>query len=87
MTIQLLECWFTQAIPTFPDIGSFKPIRLFDLAQIVSNKLGNGQVIILDENQTPSTYIPDKPIFPLNHQHIDLEQSIDRWATWLTLQN
>jgi nucleoside-diphosphate-sugar epimerase len=87
MTIQLLECWFDQTVPTFPDIGSFNPIKLSDLAQIVSNKLGNGQVTTLDENQIPSTYIPENPIFPLNYQHITLEGSIDRWVSWLALQN
>jgi nucleoside-diphosphate-sugar epimerase len=87
MTVQLLECWFADDIPTFPDIGSFNPVKLSDLAHVVSSKLGNGKVEILDENQTPSIYIPDNPTYPLNYQHIDLEQSLDRWASWLSLQN
>lgn len=87
MTVQLLECWFADDIPIFPDIGSFNPIKLSDLAQVVSSKLGNGKVKILGENQTASTYIPDNPTYPLNYQHIDLEQSIDRWASWLSFQN
>jgi nucleoside-diphosphate-sugar epimerase len=84
MTVQLIECWFDQAIPAFPDIGSFQPIKLSDLAQMVSNKLGNGKVVILNENQIPTTYIPENQILPLNHQHITLEQSIDRWVSWLS---
>lgn len=87
MTIQLLECWFDEAMHTFPDIGSFHPLKLSALAQIVSNRLGNGQVIILDENQIPSIYIPENQILPLNHQYITLEQSLDRWNSWLALQN
>lgn len=87
MTVQLLDCWFAAEVPTFPDLGSFVPIKLSELAQVVSSKLGNGKVKILDGNQLPSTYIPDNPTYPLNYQHIDLEQSIDRWASWLSLQN
>jgi len=87
MTVQLLECWFADDIPTFPDIGSFNPVKLSDLAHVVSSKLGNGKVEILDENQTPSIYIPDNPTYPLNYQNINLEQSIERWASWLSLQS
>ena len=87
MTVQLLECWFADDIPTFPDIGSFSPIKISDLAHTVSSKLGNGKVKIRDENQTASIYIPDNPTYPLNYQHIDLEQSIGRWVSWLSLQN
>ena len=87
MTIQLLECWFAEDVPTFPDIGSFNPVKLSDLAHAISSQLGNGKVKILHENQTPSTYIPDNPTYPLNDQHIDLEQSINRWASWVSLQN
>ena len=87
MTVQLLDCWFAAEVPTFPDIGSYIPIKLSELAQVISSKLGNGKVKILDGNQIPSTYIPDNPTYPLNYQHIDLEQSIDRWASWLSLQN
>ncbi len=87
LTIQLLQCWFAEDIPTFPDIGSFNPIKLSDLAHIISRKLGNGQVKILDANQAPSIYIPDNPTNSLNYQHINLEQSIERWASWLSLQS
>lgn len=87
MTIQLLECWFADDRPKFPDIGSFSPIKMSDLAYVVSNSLGNGKVKILDETQASSIYIPDNPTYPLNYQYIDLEQSIDRWASWLSLKN
>jgi dTDP-glucose 4,6-dehydratase len=87
MTVQLLECWFADDVPTFPDIGSFVPVKLSDLAHVISSKLGTGKVEILDENQTPSIYIPDNPTYPLNHQHINLDQSIERWASWLSLQS
>jgi nucleoside-diphosphate-sugar epimerase len=85
MTIQLLDCWFGDKNPTFPDIGSFNPIKLLDLARLISETLGNGNVVTIDNSQFPSTYIPDFFNPQLNQQHISLEETIERWAGWLVL--
>jgi hypothetical protein len=68
---------------SFPDIGSFNPIKLSDLAQTISKSLGNGNVTVVDKSQSPTTYIPDFLIPSLNNQHISLEETIYRWKTWL----
>ena len=85
MTIQLLDCWFGENNPTFPDIGSFNPIKLSDLARLISKSLGNGNVVTLDDSQSPTTYVPDLFTPSLNHQYISLEETIERWASWLVL--
>ena len=87
MTIQLLECWLGENNSLFPDIGSFKKIKLLDLARFVSDTLGNGKVIILDNSQPPSIYVPDLLTPSLNHQYISLEETVKRWALWLSLRN
>ena len=83
MTIQLLDCLFAENVPPFPDIGSFIPIKLSDLAQTISKSLGNGNVTVVDKSQSPTTYIPDFLIPSLNQQYISLEETISRWKTWL----
>ena len=83
MTIQLLDCWLGQNNFTFPDIGSFNPITIFDLAQFISKSLGNGNVVTLDNSELPTTYVPDFFIPSLNRQYISFEETIERWATWL----
>jgi dTDP-glucose 4,6-dehydratase len=86
MTIQLLDCWLGESSLPFPDIGSFNKIKLFDLAHFVSSTLGNGKVIILDNSQLPSVYVPDLLTPSLNHQYISLEETIERWFLWLSLR-
>ena len=83
MTIQLVDCLFSQDMPTFPDIGSFNSIKLLDLAQMISKSLGNGNVVVIDDSQLPSTYVPTFRVSSLNHQYISLEETIKRWKTWL----
>jgi hypothetical protein len=85
MIIQLLDCWFNDKNPTFPDIGSFNPINLSNLARLISETLGNGNVVALDNSQLPSSYVPDLFTPNLNHQYISLENTIERWAAWLDL--
>jgi dTDP-glucose 4,6-dehydratase len=85
MTIQLLDCLFAENIPSFPDIGSFNPVKLSDLAQIISKSLGNGKVTVINNSQLPSIYVPDFLVPSLNHQYISLEETIKRWKTWLLL--
>lgn len=83
MTIQLLDCLFTENVCSFPDIGSFNPVKLSDLAQTISKTLGNGNVTVIDNSQSPTTYVPDFLIPSLNHQHISLDETINRWKNWL----
>jgi hypothetical protein len=83
MTIQLLDCWFTEDVFCFPDIGSFNSVKLIDLAQTISKSLGNGNVTVIDKLQSPTTYVPDLLIPSLNHQYISLEETVERWKTWL----
>jgi len=83
MTIQLLDCLFTENVCSFPDIGSFNPVKLSDLAQTISKTLGNGNVTVVDNSQSPTTYVPDFLVPSLNHQHISLEETINRWKNWL----
>ena len=85
MTIQLLDCLLGENTSIFPDIGSFNPIKIFDLAKLISESVGNGNVVIIDNSQLPTSYTPDFLTSSLNHQHISLEETITRWRTWLLL--
>jgi dTDP-glucose 4,6-dehydratase len=87
MTVQLLDCWFTENIAKFPDIGSFNPIKLSDLARLISESIGNGNVKTIENSQLPNIYIPDFFTPSLNHQHISIDETIERWASWLMLRD
>jgi nucleoside-diphosphate-sugar epimerase len=85
MTIQMIGCWLGKEKEIFPDIGSFFPISMANLAQTISNILGNGKVKVLNNNQNSSSYFPTHPVFPFNLENIELDESIRRWASWLIL--
>jgi len=78
-------CTFSNPPNTSAEVGSRRPIKIGDLAKLVSELTSRPEIIFETNSTTISTYYPSSPITPaMDCDKVSLEDAISRWWSWLT---